>query len=272
MIKLLNLIIIRRLSSLSLFFTRLEISHMSQEILGLPGRCPSDVYPRTKKLVEEADKHLISLVTKWTFLKSVPQIEIKRFDGEEIRLGGVAFKGTVVDVFWSGFIEPYIEHESVKILEAAGQLATDCQLSHDIVTDEARMLLHVMVRRVYSKMADVDQTLRGDGFTFPEKRDVTSRIAAMSAYVDAESKIVMLKARNMQGNLQPTVHISGHANAQIQIGHDNNQVMQITLQQLVEQVAKSNDKDAKSLIQKILENNTVASIIGAAAGALLTKL
>jgi hypothetical protein len=121
-------------------------------------------------------------------------------------------------------------------------------------------------------MADVDQTLRGDGFTFPEKRDVTSRIAAMSAYVDAESKIVMLKAKNMQGNLQPTVHISGHANAQIQIGHDNNQVMQITLQQLVEQVAKSNDKDAKSLIQKILENNTVASIIGAAAGALLTKL
>ena len=174
---------------------------MSQEILGLPGRCPSDVYPRTKKLVEEADKHLLSLVTKWTFLKSVPQIEIKRFDGEEIRLGGVAFKGTVVDVFWSGFIEPYIEHESVKILEAAGQLATDCQLSHDIVIDEARMLLHVMVRRVYSKMADVDQTLRGDGFTFPEKRDVTSRIAAMSAYVDAESKIVMLKARNLQGNL-----------------------------------------------------------------------
>ncbi|SES92637.1 hypothetical protein [Kosakonia radicincitans] len=242
------------------------------EILGLPGHRPTIVYPRLEKLVKAADNRLIQLVTRWIFLTAGPKFEIERFDGTKISYQGVAFSGSPVEVFWRGFIEPYIENESVKILEQAGQLATECEISPEEVVNEARCLLHVVVRRVYGKMSEVDRSLRGDGINFPDKKDVTSNIAAMSAYIDSEAQIVIAKASKNHNKQAPSVNFSGLNNAQIQIGNNNNQLMQISVKELVEKIAHSDDKEAKSLLLKVLENNTIASIIGAGASALFSLL
>lgn len=242
------------------------------EVLGLPGHQPTIVFARLEKLVEAADSRLIQLVTKWAFLTAGPKFEIERFDGTKIIYQGIAFTGSPVEVFWRGFIEPYIEDESVKILEHAGQLATECEIPPESVVNEARCLLHVVVRRVYGKMSEVDRTLRGDGFNFPDRKDVTSHIAAMSAYIDSEAQIVALKASRNLNKQAPNVNFSGLSNAQIQIGNNNNQLMQISVQELVEQIAHSGDKEAKSLLLKVLGNNTVASVIGAGASALFSLL
>lgn len=242
------------------------------EILGLPGHRATIVYPRLEKLVKAADSRLIQLVTRWAFLKAGPKFEIERFDGTKISYEGIAFSGSPVEVFWCGFIEPYIEDESVKILEQAGQLAIECEIHPGEVINEARCLLHVVVRRVYGKMSDVDRTLRGDGINFPDKKDVTSHIAAMSAYIDSEAQIVAAKAIKNQNKQIPHVNFSGLNNAQIQIGNHNHQLMQISVKELVEKIANSEDKEAKSLLLKILENSTVASIIGAGTSALFSLL
>lgn len=243
------------------------------EILGLPGHQPTIVFARLEKLVKAADSRLIQLVTNWAFLTAGPKFEIERFDGSKISYQGIAFAGSPVEVFWRGFIEPYIEDESLKILEQAGQLATECEIPPESVVNEARCLLHVVVRRVYGKMSEVDRTLRGDGFNFPDRKDVTSHIAAMSAYIDSEARIIALKAsKNLNKQAAPNVNFSGLSNPQIQIGNNNNQLMQISVQQLVEQIAHSGDKEAKSLLLKVLENSTVASIIGAGASALFSLL
>ncbi|EML2677149.1 MAG: hypothetical protein E7G14_04090 [Klebsiella michiganensis] len=242
------------------------------EILGLPGHHSTIVYPRLEKLVKSADSRLIQLVTRWAFLTAGPKFEIERFDGAKISYQGIAFSGSPVEVFWRGFIEPYIEDESVKILEQAGLLATECEIPPEEVVNEARCLLHVVVRRVYGKMSDVDQTLRGDGINFPDKKDVTSNIAAMSAYIDSEAEIVVVKASKNRDKQIHHVNFSGLNNAQIQIGNNNNQLMQISVKELVEKIADSEDKEAKSLLLKILENNTVASIIGAGTSALFSLL
>ncbi|HFK5720695.1 hypothetical protein [Enterobacter hormaechei] len=242
------------------------------EILGLPGHQPTIVFARLEKLVKDADSRLIKLVTRWAFLTAGPKFEIERFDGTKISYQGIAFSGSPVEVFWRGFIEPYIEDESVKILEQAGKLATECEISPELVVNEARCLLHCVVRRVYGKMAEVDCNLRGDGINFPDKRDVTSHIAAMSAYIDSEAEIVTLKASKTRNHQAPNVNFSGLNNAQIQIGNNNHQLMQISVQELVEKIANSEDKEAKSLLSKVLENNTVASVIGAGASALFSLL
>lgn len=242
------------------------------EILGLPGHQPTIVFPRLEKLVKAADSRLMQLVTRWSFLKAGPKFEIERFDGTKISYQGTAFSGSPVEVFWCGFIEPYIEDESVKILEQAGNLAIECEISPELVVNEARYLLHVVVRRVYGKMAAVDRTLRGDGMNFPDKKDVTSHIAAMSAYIDSEAQIVARKASKTRNHLAPGVSFSGLNNAQIQIGDHNTQLMQISVQELVEKIARSGDQEAKSLLIKALENNTVASVIGAGASALFSLL
>lgn len=242
------------------------------EVLGLPGHQPTVVFVRIEKLIQAIDSRLIQLVTKWAFLTAGPKFEIERFDGTKISYQGVAFSGSPVEVFWRGFIEPYIEDESVRILEQAGVLATECEIPPELVVNEARCLMQVVVRRVYDKMADVDRILRGDGINFPEKKDVSSRIAAMSAYIDSEAEIVVLKASKIRSPHTPNVIFAGLNNAQIQLGNGNTQIMQISVQELIEKIATSEDKEAKSLLTKLLENNTVASVIGAGTAALLNLL
>lgn len=58
----------------------------------------------------------------------------------------------------------------------------------------------------------------------------------------------------------------------IQIGDQNVQITNISIKQLVEHVAKGEDKDAKSKLKDLLENATVASLIGAGTTKLLGLL
>jgi hypothetical protein len=57
-----------------------------------------------------------------------------------------------------------------------------------------------------------------------------------------------------------------------QVGNNNSQIVSISIQHLVEKIAKSSAPEAKSLIKKLLENNTVGSLIGAGVSALLGLL
>ncbi|EGR4214507.1 TPA: hypothetical protein JG812_000113 [Vibrio parahaemolyticus] len=67
-------------------------------------------------------------------------------------------------------------------------------------------------------------------------------------------------------------HIGNINGEQLQVGNNNTQLVTINIQNLVEKVAKSNDPEAKTLLRKLLENNTVSSVIGAGTSALLGML
>jgi len=59
---------------------------------------------------------------------------------------------------------------------------------------------------------------------------------------------------------------------QLQIGNNNSQNINITLKELVEKLSKTEDEEAKNLFKKILENSSVAGIIGAGATTLFGML
>lgn len=59
---------------------------------------------------------------------------------------------------------------------------------------------------------------------------------------------------------------------QFQVGNGNTQIVNITIHQLVEKVSQSSDLEAKGLLRQLLENSTVASLVGAGASALLGAL
>lgn len=67
-------------------------------------------------------------------------------------------------------------------------------------------------------------------------------------------------------------HIASIHGSQVQVGNNNTQITNITIQELIENVAKTNDKEAKSLLKKMLENPTVASVLGAATAGLIGLL
>lgn len=58
----------------------------------------------------------------------------------------------------------------------------------------------------------------------------------------------------------------------LQVGNNNTQIMNMNVQELVEKVAQSNDPEAKSKLMSLLQNNTVASVLGASVSGLLGLL
>ncbi len=90
--------------------------------------------------------------------------------------------------------------------------------------------------------------------------------------------LLTLKVENLTAQphstnaLSSTFNIGSITGEQVQVGNNNSQAVNISVQNLVEAVAKSGDQEAKSTLRKLLENSTVASIVGAGAAALLTLL
>ncbi|ENY9450402.1 TPA: hypothetical protein O8U57_001481 [Enterobacter asburiae] len=69
-----------------------------------------------------------------------------------------------------------------------------------------------------------------------------------------------------------TFHIGSINGEQVQVGESNHMLVNISITELVEKVAKSGDPQAKSVLKQLLENSTVASIVGAGTSALLNLL
>lgn len=59
---------------------------------------------------------------------------------------------------------------------------------------------------------------------------------------------------------------------QIQVGDNNTQTVNITLEQLAQALSKSTDPEAKGILKKLLENPTVSSVIGAGVSGLISLL
>lgn len=74
------------------------------------------------------------------------------------------------------------------------------------------------------------------------------------------------------GKSMNTFHIGSVSGDQVQIGESNHMLVNISMKELVEKVAKSDDPQARSMLRQLLENSTVASIVGAGASALLNLL
>ncbi len=70
----------------------------------------TQLYPTFRKRVDDAIEQLIKQkVTPWSFLTAGPPFRIKSFDGKQIAYEGVGFEGSPRQVFWSRYIEPFLE-------------------------------------------------------------------------------------------------------------------------------------------------------------------
>ncbi|SED90215.1 hypothetical protein SAMN04490200_2834 [Pseudomonas proteolytica] len=59
---------------------------------------------------------------------------------------------------------------------------------------------------------------------------------------------------------------------QVQVGNGNTQNVNISIEQLAKEIAKTDDPKAKSLLKGLLENATVSSVIGAGVSGLIGLL
>lgn len=230
---------------------------MTKQILAVPGMSPSPLFKRTYKVVQDLDEKLTKLIHKWRFFNAGPPMKVARYDGTEICYQGIAFRGSPVQVYWNGFIEPYIENYSINVLEQTSALAIECQFSIEDSIEEAKNLLLVMIRRIYHEMSETDRILRGDGFNFPEKKDVMCHIESMSQIITEHAEIEKMKKPPSTQNVFNIENVSGKF---IQLGAENT-INNSELTDLVKKIALSGDDEAILLFKMILKTSILTNFL-----------
>lgn len=143
-------------------------------------------YPKRKLSIADTYNRLErELFSPWAFFHSGKPIIVTNCEGRKVQYsGGLEFSGSPREVFWR-FFDPDIRKV---IIEQIEQTMEDCEVISDLLEtalDETRELLHEFVERVYERLADIDQALRGKGF--PKSvtpRPVTGMIKAMVNMMD----------------------------------------------------------------------------------------
>jgi hypothetical protein len=150
-----------------------------------PMPSPSPIYSITEKFVNDEYKRLENAqITPWAFFNS-NGIRVNDFYGKPIAIRGVKFSGSVELVFWSRYIEPFLEDISFKAIDMAIEKAAEREIPLVRALPEVQGQLHGLCRRVYDRMASIDQRLRGGGF--PEKvqlRGTAGEVARMRQFID----------------------------------------------------------------------------------------
>lgn len=91
---------------------------------------------------------------------------------------------------------------------------------------------------------------------------------SMAAHYQIKHKNLSIQeAEEMVQNI--TYNFGSISAEQMQVGNDNTQNVTINVQKLVEAIAESNDHEAKSMLKSLLENSTVASVVGAGVSGLI---
>jgi len=157
----------------------------------------SPLYPTFRKSIDDAVNRIIAeQVTPWSFLTAGHPFLVKTFEGKEISYEGAEFEGSPRTVFWSHYIEPFLEDLCDSEISKAVTMAKDKNVDGRLILPELQDLLTDGCRRVFARMADVDRRLRGKGY--PDKvavRSVDAEMATMMRFIEERihAELLMLK-------------------------------------------------------------------------------
>lgn len=153
----------------------------------------TDLRPLIAAKLADLGRPISERIMKWRFFNAQQGIETTAQDGSTISMRGVKYAGTVPQVFWTGFFEPFMVEAASQTLQWVANHCRDCRLDPQVYIEEARLLLHEFVATSYLEIAKTDQLLRGGGFpdTITPK-DVSGKTLAMCDQVDRLARAYLL--------------------------------------------------------------------------------
>ncbi len=109
-------------------------------------RMTTPLYPTFQKRISDSFDQLIrNQVTPWAFLNSGKPMRVKTNDQREIFYEGGGFEGSPQDVFWSRYIEPFMEDISINEIDAAVNIAEEKNVDATLLLPEVEGLLLVWI-------------------------------------------------------------------------------------------------------------------------------
>lgn len=144
------------------------------------------LYPTFEKRIGDAVDQLIrSQVDPWAFFNTGHPLRVRTFDGRNISYGGVVFDDSVRQVFWSRYMEPFLEDLAVQQIATAVTAARERSVDAKLLLPEIQGLLLSACRKVFARMARIDQRLLGRGF--PENvpcRPIENEYNGMKEFIE----------------------------------------------------------------------------------------
>jgi len=166
-------------------------SKSSQERLKVltidPNTGRTALFIRTKERVEELKNIIIKeKIDPWLFIKH-SGLKVVKDDGSIIEVSGVAYSGSVINIFWSkDYIDPFLSKGIKRILDETGQECRTNGLRAQEPLKEAAALLNGIILNIYGRMAEVDFKLR-------KQRGESEKVFKKS--VDEKIKVMHEKVR-----------------------------------------------------------------------------
>lgn len=145
----------------------------------------SPLYGLIQKFVEDEWIRLDrEQITPWVFLTAGPPFQVKDFYGQAISYQGISFEGSPRQVFWGRYIEPFLEDLGLRTLDEVLRIAANRKQDPQLPLKEATGLLASVIRRAFTRMADIDRRLRGRGFpSSVPVMDVEGNIASVEHFL-----------------------------------------------------------------------------------------
>ncbi|MGA0610641.1 hypothetical protein [Caldimonas sp. KR1-144] len=125
-------------------------------------------------------------------------MRVKKHDGHFISYEGAGFEGSPRRVFWSRYIEPFLEDLVVREITAASKEARERHVDARQLLPEVQGLLLSGCSKVFQRMAQIDQRLLGKGYpaTVP-LRSVAAEYQGMQEFIakHVTAELAMWKPR-----------------------------------------------------------------------------
>ena len=157
------------------------------------------LYPTFRKRVDDAIQLLISRqVTPWAFFNSGHPLRVKDFNQRDIAYEGIGFEGSPQRVFWTRYIEPFLEDLAIREIQAAVSLSREKNVDARHLLLEVEGLLIAGQYKVFAEMAEIDQRLRGKGFPHSVPvRSIDQETESVKAWIKefVRSEIAMCQPR-----------------------------------------------------------------------------
>ena len=136
--------------------------------------------------IDEAFSKLIDeKITPWSFFNTGKMPQITDHHGKTITYSGVKFEGSPKVVFWDSFIDPFLRSIIVEKIDWAIVLAKSTKIPAHIVLKMIKSRLKIQIQKTYTRMSEIDQRIRGEGF--PERvqrHDVSDKVDSMYTFLE----------------------------------------------------------------------------------------
>ena len=133
--------------------------------------------------IDEYEKLNREALSPWALLRTSGGLSITAPNGMRWRYAGLEFDGTVRDMFWRVFLDPFIKDITNRTFERVREFCLARRIDPSLPIEETDRVLRHLVHRAFRRMTEIDRKLRGKGFpnsvTKYEPEEVCERLTAI---------------------------------------------------------------------------------------------